>query len=337
MINSNNSFSHIYVEKSVYEHPNTTHILSEFSGSKIILINNYKDLFNRKNQNKHTQGLSQNIILARKTSGFLYPGAPVCQSFGNPYFFYSSNIMNCLFDCSYCFLKGMYQSRNIVIFVNIEDTFNAVMEMKKIKNPLYISVSYDTDLIAANGILPLDEMWQNFAASNHDISIEIRTKCGISPHFKKLLNQSSGSSATVFAFTISPQNICSAFEKKTANLYSRIDAINYAFKCNVPVRLCFDPMIYTYGWRDKYLSMLEILDSKISWESLNDVSIGSFRVSKEYLSEMRKCEPSNQIVQFPFETLNGYASYPAHIRSEMESFLMTELSKRLPVKKIFIW
>ena len=30
---------------------------------------------------------------------------------------------NCLFDCRYCFLQGMYNSSNFVIFVNYEDFF----------------------------------------------------------------------------------------------------------------------------------------------------------------------------------------------------------------------
>ena len=36
---------------------------------------------------------------------------------------------NCLFDCKYCFLQGMYSSANYVIFVNYEDYYE---EIKKI-------------------------------------------------------------------------------------------------------------------------------------------------------------------------------------------------------------
>ena len=36
---------------------------------------------------------------------------------------------NCLFDCKYCFLQGMYSSANYVIFVNYEDYYD---EIKKI-------------------------------------------------------------------------------------------------------------------------------------------------------------------------------------------------------------
>lgn len=32
-------------------------------------------------------------------------------------------MMNCIFDCEYCYLKGMYPSGNLVVFVNLEDIF----------------------------------------------------------------------------------------------------------------------------------------------------------------------------------------------------------------------
>ena len=30
-------------------------------------------------------------------------------------------MLNCLYDCRYCFLQGMYRSANYVLYVNYED------------------------------------------------------------------------------------------------------------------------------------------------------------------------------------------------------------------------
>ena len=59
--------------------------------------------------------------------------------------------MNCIYDCEYCYLKGMYQSAHLVIFVNLEDIF---AEVKKIiaQHEMYLCVSYDTDLLALEEI-----------------------------------------------------------------------------------------------------------------------------------------------------------------------------------------
>ena len=141
-----NSFcSHIYVEKAAMEYPRTNQILSHFKDAKIIEIDHYKDVFCRRGQKYTLQHKSQNLILAVKTGTLVYPGAPVCQSFGSEHFYYASCIMNCIYDCEYCYLKGMYPSGNLVVFVNLEDIFDEVKTLLK-KHPVYLCVSYDTDL-----------------------------------------------------------------------------------------------------------------------------------------------------------------------------------------------
>ena len=56
-------------------------------------------------------------------------------------------MMNCVFDCEYCYLKGMYPSGNVVLFVNLDDIFDEVYKLLQ-KHPVYLCVSYDTDLLA---------------------------------------------------------------------------------------------------------------------------------------------------------------------------------------------
>ena len=116
-------FSHIYVEEEIAEHPRVKQILARFMKAEIVYIRHYKDVFCRRRQDYEEQHHAQNLILAKKTGSLIYQGAPVCQNFGNTYFYYTSCMMNCIYDCEYCYLKGMYPSANIVIFVNIEDTW----------------------------------------------------------------------------------------------------------------------------------------------------------------------------------------------------------------------
>ncbi len=156
MINPNHShlnppFSHIYAEKSVLSHPLATQIISRFPKAKVIPIDHYKDLFNRSHQDSTIQRRSPKLILAEKHGTLIYPGAPVCQSFGEEHFYYTSCVMNCLFDCEYCYLKGMYPSGNPVIFLNLNDVFREVEALLK-KHPVYLCVSYDTDLLALESV-----------------------------------------------------------------------------------------------------------------------------------------------------------------------------------------
>ena len=38
-------------------------------------------------------------------------------------------MMNCVFNCEYCYLKGMYPTGNLVLFLNLEDIFEEVREL----------------------------------------------------------------------------------------------------------------------------------------------------------------------------------------------------------------
>lgn len=61
-----NSFSHIYVERDVFEYEKTTDILRKVVNGQVIVIDNYKDVFNRPKQDFLLQKKSQKLILAKK-------------------------------------------------------------------------------------------------------------------------------------------------------------------------------------------------------------------------------------------------------------------------------
>lgn len=170
-------FSHIYVEKEVAKERLVRDILFRFPDATVIEINHYKDIFCRKKQNPVLQKQAQSLILAKKQGQLLYKGAPVCQNFGNENFYYTSCIMNCIYDCEYCYLQGMYPSANLVIFVNLEDVFLEVEKLLMTQS-VYLCVSYDTDLVALNDLTGFVEKWIDFTETHENLRIEIRTKCG---------------------------------------------------------------------------------------------------------------------------------------------------------------
>ena len=157
----NPPFSHIYVEREVAEDPETKRIFAQFPQAEVIAIDHYKDVFCRSRQDYVRQHAVQNLILAAKHGELLYTGAPVCQSFGNEHFYYTSCVMNCVFDCEYCYLKGMYPSANLVVFVNLEDIF-AEVEKRLAAHPVYLCVSYDTDLLALEHLTGYAARWIEF-------------------------------------------------------------------------------------------------------------------------------------------------------------------------------
>ena len=75
-----------------------------------------------------------NLILAKKSPPFLYQSLTWSRVI-NYQVFYITPMLNCLYNCDYCFLQGMYPSGNIVIFVNQNDLREAIIkEITKNKN-----------------------------------------------------------------------------------------------------------------------------------------------------------------------------------------------------------
>lgn len=333
-------FSHIYVEKAIQDHPRTRRILHKFPQANVIIIDHYKDVFCRKGQNYILQQQSRNLILGTKQGNLIYEGAPVCQSFGNEHFYYTSCVMNCIYDCEYCYLKGMYPSGNIVVFVNLEDIFNEIRKRLK-AHPMYLCISYDTDLMAMEQITGYTKEWISFAetqtapasSDTMPLKIEIRTKSADILFWQRHTTVPGIS----YAITLSPQAVIDTCEHKTPSLVQRLASAREAVSRGFPVRLCFDPMIYCRDWERQYDEMLRQVFAEIDMNQIEDVSVGTFRVSQDYLKKMRKNRPCSAVVQFPYQNDNGVYHYSRELTERMESFLVNRLKNQIPEDKIFLW
>lgn len=323
-----NNYSHIYIEDEALSYPMTQDILKHFPESRIIRIRHYKDMFNRAKQDFVMQKHAQSLILAVNHSELIYPGARFCQSFGNEHFYYTSNIMNCIYDCEYCYLQGMYPSGNMVIFVNIEDYFSRIRELLK-KHPMYICISYDTDLLAMEGLCGFTQKWIDFTIDNPDLTIEVRTKSMYD------ITRLKGSSHPdiVWAWTLSPDEVV-CYEHFTPSLTSRLNAIRKALELDCRVRLCFDPMILIPDYKSIYGSFYKYVFEQLDASKIYDVSIGLFRISADYLKSMRR-KRACAITAYPYENINGMCSYDTKKTGEMLDFAESELSKYYPSDRIY--
>lgn len=333
-------FSHIYIEEALLGGEEAEAILRKFPKAKCIPIRHYKDIFNRRKQNRALQEKSRKLILAKKEGQRIYPGAPVCQSFSESAFYYASLLMNCPFHCEYCYLQGMYPSANLVLFLNVEDYFLDCQRLIKEKGSLYLCISYDTDLLALEELYPFVERFARFLEKEPNLRIEVRTKAGGESLFRRLLKMQLSEDAKkrlIFAFTLSPEKIVSEAEHGTAGLKGRLKAIKMAVEEGFTLRLCFDPMLYHADWESLYTKLLETVFREIPMEKLYDVSVGSFRISESYLKAMTKACGASPYTSFPYENTDGYYHYPKELLLKMEGFLEQKLLEKLPKEKIFRW
>ena len=167
----------IYVEEAIKNHPRTKFILKKFKKSRIVSINKYGEIFNKRNQNFRIQKANPNLILANKKDGFVLP-APEGFGIGSSKNFYFSHMYNCIYDCRYCFLQGMYSSANYVIFVNFEDFDIAIKKIieKNRNSKLTFFSGYDCDSLALENVTGFAKHILSIFRIYSQIKIEFRTK-----------------------------------------------------------------------------------------------------------------------------------------------------------------
>jgi len=327
--NYNKQFSHIYVEKEALNYSDTDTVLDRYSGACQIIINHYKDLLGCSGQEWRAQKKSQKLILAVRRDHFLYEGTDIAPDFGNRRFFYNALVLNCLYDCDYCYLQGMFPSAHAVMFVNNSDYFEATKNELK-NGPIYLAISYDTDLLGFESILPYCRRWISFADSHPNLTVELRTK---SANYRALADIKPPSNV-VLAWTLSPEAIAWKFEPKTPPFSSRVRAIKAALKDGWQVRLCFDPLLHVEHWKEHYGKMIKQLQSELPLAEIQDFSIGVFRMSTHFLREMRKQRCDTELLYYPYDTQNGVVSYPDETKQELEHFVCKELEAIINPQKI---
>lgn len=323
-------FSHIYVERNVKDHPRTMEVLRHFPRAHVIEIEKYEDIFGRPRQSYPLQQMSRSLILAEHTGQLIYPGSPVCQSFDERYFYYTSSIMNCPYQCSYCWLKGLYQSADLVLFVNIEDTFAEVEKMLA-EHPVYLCVSYDTDLLGLEGLCHYASLWAEFARKHENLTIEIRTKGGLLPEDMPACDR------VIMAVTVSPEQAAEKYEPGAPSLKKRMELLHTCMDRGMPVRLCFDPILVYPGWKEDYQKLMHQLNEAIDLSLIRDVSLGTFRLSASYLKKMRRQEKDNAILQYPYVCTNGFYHMDDAREKDTEETVRRMIEEYIPSRKIFVW
>ncbi len=320
-------FSAIYIEEQCLGLPRVQEILRQCPDIPNIRCERYGEVFNLKAQNFRLQKKQAGLILAKKHQGFVLP-TPQGYGFGNQHSYYFSHMLNCPYDCRYCFLQGMYRSAHHVLFVNYED-FERDIEQTIADcagEPCYFYSGYDCDSLAF-------EQYSQFAA--HFIPIfqrhpqaylEIRTK---SAQIRALLKQKA-SQNVVIALSFSPENISGQLEHRVPALSKRIEAAKKLQKQGWPIALRFEPLIYHQGYQDHYQALFSRLFRELDVSTLHSVSLGFFRMPQTFFKNILKLYPDEPLFAQGFSTQNGITSYAAALEAEMTTSCEKRLFQHIP-------
>ncbi len=306
----------IYIEESVRDHSRTLKICNRYKDAKIIYCQQYSEIFNRKAQNFRIQKQNPALILARKFKNFVLE-APVSYGIGGNKNYYFSHMLNCLYDCRYCFLQGMYRSAYYVLFVNYEDFQDEITAItSKSGEETWFFTGYDCDSLALEPVTGFMEFFSPFFKKNTSAKFELRTK---STQISTLLSQAPLANCIV-AFSLSPESVAKALEHRAPTLEKRINAIVKLQHAGWQIGLRFDPVIYTDEYKEVYSDFFRKVFSQIDALSLHSVSLGTFRLPETYFKNIRKIFPDELLFAGPLEKRSGMVSYEKQLESQLLEF-----------------
>ncbi|MBE0437073.1 MAG: DNA photolyase [Methylomicrobium sp.] len=322
----------LYIEEAIRKHPRVEQICARFPKAQIIDCARFGEVFNPKAQNFRLQKQQPALILAEKYRRFVLE-APAGYGIGAGKNYYFSHMLNCLYDCRYCFLQGMYQSAHYVLFVNYED-FQSDIKQICADNPnerLYFFSGYDCDSLALEPVTGFVEEFLPVFAGLDNAWLELRTK---STQVRGLLDREPLARCIV-AFSLSPEAIAAKVEAGAPSVAKRIEAMAKLQAQGWPLGLRFDPLIYTDDFRRHYRQLFEQVFKRIDPENLHSVSLGVFRLPENNYKKMHKLYPEEKLFAGPLSNQQGMVSYRQDLEQEMMDFCSEQLLTYISEDKFF--
>ena len=115
-----------------------------------------------------------------------------------------------------------------------------------------------------------------------------------------------------------------------------MSSLRSALEAGWKVRLCFDPILAVNDWKTHYSELIDAVSEEIPVSKLHDVSIGVFRMGKDYFKRTKKNRPDSLLVYHDYEKQDGVVSYPTSTERELTQFLQRRLAKEIAEEKIFV-
>ena len=313
----------IYIENAVKKHPRTQAILKRYPKAEVIACGHYQEVFNPKHQNFREQKKEPALILAEKKGSLVLP-TPLGHGIGGDHHHYFSHLLNCPFDCRYCFLQGMYASANYVLFVNYEDFHTAIQQQcaaEPDKQCIYFA-GYDADALALEPITGFMDYFIPAFKNIPNAWLELRTKSAN----LKALNQHQAHKRIIIAMSLTPEIISQNIEHKVAPMQKRLAALKACADAGWPIGLRFDPVILFEGWETHYKALFESVFSLIPPEQRHSVSTGPLRYPHQVYTKIKNLYPDDGFMATPLHKGPHYVAYPPELEEQAHARIRSMLS-----------
>lgn len=322
----------IYIEEEIADHWRTQEILGRLPDAVRIPCSRYEDVFERPEQDFRLQKRRPSLILARAGKSLLAE-APAGYHLGGRRSFRFAHMLNCIYDCRFCFLQGLNRSAHYVIFVNYEDFMEAIDgELAAAPDEdTWFFAGYQCDSLAFEPVTRFARSFLPFFADRPRARVELRTK---STQIKSLLDHPPFPNC-VTAFSMTPPETSRRLEHQTPTVERRLEAAARLQEAGWSVGLRFDPLIWSDDFRERYGALFDQVFARLDAARLHSVSLGPFRLPHDWWRRVVSMYPEDELFHGPLEERDGNVGFARELEEEMRDFCTGVLRERVSSDALF--
>jgi len=326
----------IYIERAIADHPRTEAILARYPKAAQISIDRYGEVFNSHKQNFRIQKQNPSLILAAKQNKKVI-STPQQYETGGGANYYFSHMLNCVYDCRYCFLQGMLRSANYLLFVNYEEFVSDIKTLAQThasdRKPAWFFSGYDCDSLAYEPVTGFADFFIPAFSEIPNTVLELRTK---STQVRSLLDRSAQSNVVV-ASSLSPEPVAQELELGAPSLQKRVEALAKLQDAGWRIGLRFDPVVWHKDYLQNYQKMADFVFSQLDASRIDTVTLGSFRLPRGYYKTMHRLYPEHWLFNAGLDEEQGMIVYRREIEVEVLDKLQAVCSNFVPADKLFVY
>ena len=244
-----------------------------------------------------------------------------------------SHILNCPYNCSYCYLHTFFGKDEIVVFNNEEEVVKQVKTyLEKSEDMLRVGTGEYSDSLAMPEAVSLGRKLVKLFAAQKKHFLELKTK---SDNVSELFNLKHNGQ-TVIAWSLNPEKIAKEEELGAPSLARRLAAAKKCVKAGYPVAFHFDPIIFYPGWEKDYEEVVDLIFSNVSEKDIAWISLGALRFPAAQQEIMEKKFKT----KIPFDHLSrglddNKLRYPESLRVELFGHVYNLI--RSVAKEVYIY
>lgn len=237
----------------------------------------------------------------------------------------------CSAMCLYCYFVCNYNKCSYLrVYVNTDYMLDKLIEKShKTEKECTFEIGSNSDLILENRITGnLIKTIKEFGRKGRGC-ITFPTKFAMVDDLLGLEHNGK----VIFRMSVNPESIIKNIEIGTSPLEMRIEAVNKMCEAGYKVGLLIAPVIFTDGWKELYLELLDTLYSRLSEKAKSEIFIEVIFMTYSYVQNaINKQAFPNAPKLYDKELMTGRGRgkyyYRQEYRDEAEKFLREEITKR---------